>query len=635
MYVVGTAGHVDHGKSTLVRALTGIDPDRLQEEKQRQMTIDLGFAWLPLPDGNTVGIIDVPGHRDFIENMLAGVGAIDAVIFVVAADEGVMPQTREHLAIIDLLGVPTGLIALTKIDLAPDPDWIELLQLDLQEVVSNTVLKDAPIIPVSARQGIGLEHLKTTLASLLATRPPAVDLGKPRLWVDRVFTVSGFGTVVTGTLLDGSLSLGQELQVLPSRRVGRIRGLQSHNQRLDSVQPGTRVAVNLAGLDKTEIHRGDLLTLPDQIVPTQLVDVRFRHLPASQRPLRHNAEVKFFTGSAERIGIARLLEGDTLMPDTEGWLQLELRDDLPLRKGDRFILRYPSPSETIGGGTVIDPRPDRRWRRNRSDVIARLEALARGNPEDVILQTLQGTDKPQTIADLSAATGFETALVARTVEHAVRTERAVRLEAGDEGIVLSANAANSLRDRVIRSLTGFHKAEPLRLGIRSEMLRTQLGLGSAEFNAIMPWLVTIHVIVVHESGHFALPTHEVKPTKAQRAAIDKLSAAFSAAPYSPPSVKDAVDLVGEDVLAALIDNATLRQVSPDVLFSADVYAELVTTVRQLLETDGYVNVRMLRDRFATSRKYALGLLEHLNALGITKRNGDDHVIASGEWEKAH
>jgi selenocysteine-specific elongation factor len=631
MYVIGTAGHVDHGKSTLVRALTGIDPDRLKEEKKRQMTIDLGFAWLPLPDGNTIGIIDVPGHRDFIENMLAGVGGINAVIFVVAADEGVMPQTREHLAIIDLLGVPTGLIALTKIDLAPDADWIDLVQLDLQDIVSNTVLKDAPIIPISARQGIGLDHLKSALLSILAARPPAVDLGKPRLWIDRVFTISGFGTVVTGTLLEGSLILGQMVELSSSRRQARIRGLQSHNQTLEIAQPGNRVAVNLTGLDRADVHRGELLTLPAHITPTRSVGVRFRHLPDSPRPLRHNADVKFFVGSTETIATVRLLEGDELAAGMEGWLQLELRDELPLSKGDRFILRYPSPAETIGGGEVIDPHPPRRWRRNQPDVIARLKSLVRSNPDDLLMQALTATNTPQTLADLTTATGFDATTVQHLLDQATSNGRVIHLY---DDRYLSAATAHTLQDRALRILTGFHKAEPLRIGIRPDALRTQLSLTTADFTAILHWMLTTNTIVYHESIHLALPTHEVKPTKAQRIAIDNLTNAFTATPYAPPSVKESIEMVGESVLNALIDAGTLRQVAADVLFSAGDYAEMIAAVRYMLETEGRVNVRMLRDRFNTSRKYALGILEHLNALGITKRDGDDHVLASGDWEKA-
>ncbi|HSR31575.1 MAG TPA: selenocysteine-specific translation elongation factor, partial [Anaerolineae bacterium] len=279
MRVIGTAGHVDHGKSTLVHALTGIDPDRLKEEKEREMTIDLGFAWLTLPSGERVGIVDVPGHKDFIKNMLAGVGGIDAALFVVAADEGVMPQTREHLAILDLLRVRGGVVALTKIDMAEDEDWLDLVEADLLDVLDRTILEDAPVVRCSARTGEGLEQLVTELDHYLATSAPRRDVGRPRLPVDRVFTISGFGTVVTGTLSDGTLTTGQEVEVQPSGLKVRIRGLQTHKQKIDQAVPGSRVAVNLTGVSKDEIQRWDILTSPGWLRPTTLVDCHLRYLP--------------------------------------------------------------------------------------------------------------------------------------------------------------------------------------------------------------------------------------------------------------------------------------------------------------------------------------------------------------------
>ncbi|MCZ7542658.1 MAG: selenocysteine-specific translation elongation factor [Anaerolineae bacterium] len=329
MHVIGTAGHVDHGKSALVRALTGINPDRLREEQEREMTIDLGFAWLTLPNGESVGIVDVPGHRDFIENMLAGVGGIDAALFVVAADEGVMPQTREHLAILDLLETQGGVIALTKRDLIHDPEWLELVTAEVSEAVDGTVLADAPIIPVSAHTGEGLEALVTALQSALAGRPPHPDRGRPRLWVDRVFTISGFGTVVTGTLTDGALAVGQEVVFLPEGLRGRVRGLQTHKAKIERALPGSRVAVNVSGVSKDQVRRGDLLTIPGWLRGTVLADVRFRHLPDASRPLRHNTEVKLFVGAAEVVARARLLDAPELAPGQEGWLQLRLERETP------------------------------------------------------------------------------------------------------------------------------------------------------------------------------------------------------------------------------------------------------------------------------------------------------------------
>ncbi len=466
MRVVGTAGHVDHGKSTLVRALTGIDPDRLKEEKAREMTIDLGFAHFTLPNGQVISLIDVPGHRDFIENMLAGVGGIDAVLFVVAADEGLMPQTREHLAIINLLHIPAGVVALTKTDLVSDPDWLDLVQLELAAAFQGTVLEAAPLIPVSARTSSGLDTLQVALGGALEKVPTRIDHGQPRLSVDRVFTVSGFGTVVTGTLIDGPLCVGQEIELQPSGLRARIRGLQVHGDSVDCAEPGSRAAINLAGVDRQQIKRGHLLSLPGEITPTTLIDVAFEHLPGASRPLSHNAEVKVFCGAAESMARVRLLDAEILAPGTDGWLQLQLAEPLPLVKGDRFIVRYPSPGETFGGGTVIDPAPGKRWRRFRPEVTARFELFARGDPADLMRGVLEFADKPLTLAQIAEILALDPAqLDAHLLTDCVMLP---------DGYFMSRTAWDRRVQSVIRTLDGFHKAEPLRMGMTAEALRSRL-----------------------------------------------------------------------------------------------------------------------------------------------------------------
>ncbi|MCC7209386.1 MAG: selenocysteine-specific translation elongation factor [Anaerolineae bacterium] len=627
MHVVGTAGHVDHGKSTLVQALTGIDPDRLKEEKAREMTIDLGFAWLELPGAPPVGIIDVPGHRDFIENMLAGVGGIDAALFVVAADEGPMPQTREHLAILDLLRIPTGLIALTKIDLAPDPAWRELVLLDLAELTAGTALEHALVVPVSARTGDGLDELRRAIAAMLQNAPPPLDSRQPRLWVDRVFSVSGFGTVVTGTLLGGALALGQDVEFQPGGLRGRVRGLQSHHRSLELASPGSRVAVNVAGVERSRVARGALLTLPGALTPTRLAAVHYRHLAGAARPLKHQAEVKVFAGSAESLARVRLLEGESIPPGGEGWLQLELRDPLPLSRGDRFILRLPSPGETIGGGDVIDPAPGRRWRKGSPEALARIEALAHGDAAQLVAQA---ADRPRRPDDIAAQTGLDADLVRNLLDAAQAEGGVVAL--GD-GLWIAAAALDQFIERAVRRVEDFHRASPIRPGVRPEKLRGQLGLSAAEAEALVAQAEARGALARGAGGVIALPGHTVRWTRAQAAAVERLLAAFEAAPFTPPSVKEAAAIVGDEVLAALIEQGELRQASADVLFRPAVYAELAAETRRLLAETGRVSVKELRDRFHTSRKYALAFLEHLNGLGVTRRDGDDHVLASGDWGK--
>ncbi len=393
MRVIGTAGHVDHGKSTLIQALTGVHPDRLKEEREREMTIDLGFAWMELPaeagqEAEEIGIIDVPGHRDFIENMLAGVGGIDAALFVIAADEGVMPQTREHLAILDLLQIQGGVVALTKIDMVQDPDWLDLVEADVHDTLQGSVLAYSPIVRVSSRTGQGLQELKDKLGKELANRPPRPDLNRPRLPVDRTFSIAGFGSVVTGTLSDGKLQVGDEIEILPQGLRGRIRGLQTHKRKEQTAIPGSRTAVNISGVSLEEIWRGNVIAHPGDYRPTQRLDVQFRLLPDASQPVKHNSEIKLFIGATEVLARLRLLGADELAPGAQGWLQLETSEPVIAARNDRYILRRPSPGETLGGGKVMDAHPKSRHKRFSTETLARLEALAQGTPGDILLQAL-------------------------------------------------------------------------------------------------------------------------------------------------------------------------------------------------------------------------------------------------------
>ncbi|MBN1680872.1 MAG: selenocysteine-specific translation elongation factor [Anaerolineae bacterium] len=622
MHVIGTAGHVDHGKSTLTHALTGINPDRLEEEQRREMTIDLGFAWLDLPNGERVGIVDVPGHRDFIENMLAGVGGIDAAILVVAADEGVMPQTREHLAILDLLGIPAGLIALTKIDLVDDPDWLELVQLDIIDIVHGTVLQDQPLIPVSAVTGEGLDDLVAALTALLAQRPPRADTGKPRLPVDRVFTISGFGVVVTGTLLDGSLSVGQEVELQPSGITARIRGIQSHEKSLEHVEPGNRAAVNLRGVEKSDLRRGDVLGLPGVWHPTTLLDAWLRLLPDAQRPLAHNDAVKVFVGAAEVTGRVRVLDRDAVLPGDVGWVQIRLDQPLVAAYGDRYIVRRPSPAETIGGGIVLDTAPGRRWKRFRPDVIARLETLLNRDPLTVALLELADTYGPVPVDTLDL-----------DADQRNRTVESGQLVPAAPGWVIHAASLDRLVERTVKALRVFHAREPLRQGMPPEMLRSRLPLDPDAFEAALDLLVERGHVALVSSGAIRLPDHEVVYTAAQQNAIRELAAAFDASPYTPPTVAQARDIVGDAVLLGLIERGELVRISDDVLLAPDVLREWVMFTRDVLERGDPLTVVLFRDHFGTTRRYALAFLERLDALGITRRSGDERVSGSGAWER--
>jgi len=651
MRVIGTAGHVDHGKSTLVHALSGIDPDRLREEKEREMTIDLGFAWLTLPDGEPVGIVDVPGHRDFIENMLAGVGGIDAALFVVAADEGVMPQTREHLAILDLLGVRTGIVALTKVDLvenmAEGEEWIELVAADVAETLDGTVLEGAPILPVSARTGQGLDELLVALQDALTQVEARRDRGRPRLPVDRVFTIGGFGTVVTGTLIDGTFEVGQEVEILPSGLKARVRGLQTHKTKVEQAVPGSRVAINLSGVDKADLQRGDVVTTPGWLRPTVLVDVQLRYLPDtlqagsghSPRPLRHNTRFKFFSGAAETMTRARLLGRKTLPPGETGWAQLALQDRVALVKGDRFIIRVPSPPVTMGGGIVVDPYPGRKHRRFRPEVVARLETLAQGSPMEILLQALDRRG-PLPARELYSASGLGEAAPEALVQ-ALEENQAIALsnayQRGDEeqggvqrpvpGNQVVATYAwwSALKDRISSKLSSHHQRFPLRAGLGREALRSGLRLDAKVFNAAMA-RAAAEDLVADEGATVRLSSHAVAFSPVQQQKIDALLARFRREPYATPSLKESVAAVGEEVLGALIAQGKLIKVSSEVLFLPQTYEEMVGRVRARTEREGSITLAQTRDMFGTSRKYAQALLEHLDDIGITERVGDARVL---------
>ena len=481
MRVIGTAGHVDHGKSTLVEALSGINPDRLAEEQSRQMTIDLGFAWLDLPEGETLGIVDVPGHRDFIENMLAGVGGIDAALLVIAADEGIMPQTREHLAILQLLDIRNIIIVLSKIDLIDDPEWIELVELEIEELLAERGLSDLPMVAVSAHTGAGLDQLVETLQRVLKQLPQRVNYHQPRLPIDRVFVVSGFGAVVTGTLSGGALTIGDNVELQPSGAAGRVRGLQSYRRDVDTAMPGSRVAVNIAGLRSGDIQRGDVLTYPGQLQPTLLADAHFTQLHDIERPLAHNAEVKFFCGAAESVAHARLLESDALAPGSAGWLQIRLREPMPLSRGDRFILRYPSPAETIGGGLIVNSHPGRRLKRFQPAIINELELRLRGTPAERLALAAKG-DEPQTRSELQKRLGCGDDDMSSALAEALKGGHIRQL---DPQRYWAAESWQRLSQAIETELNAFHQANPLRLGMARPALQSRLNIKLGLLDAIV------------------------------------------------------------------------------------------------------------------------------------------------------
>ena len=622
MQVIGTAGHVDHGKSTLINRLTGINPDRLKEEQDREMSIELGFAWFELPNGDDIGVVDVPGHRDFIENMLAGIGGIDAALFVVAADEGVMPQTREHLAILDLLQIPAAIVALTKIDLINDPEWLDLVEADLQDTFAGTALEGAPIVRVSARSGEGLETLIQTLQDVLTQHPQRPDLGRPRLPVDRVFTLPGFGTIVTGTLTDGHLSVGDAVEVLPPGIEGRIRGLQTHKQAEEKAQPGSRTAVNISGVSVDQIHRGDVVVVPGTYQPTRMMDVWVRMIKDANAPLKHNTEVKLFLGAAEVIARVRLLGAQELQPGEEGFLQLMLQEPVVALRQDRFILRRPSPAETIGGGQVVDPHPKRRYKRFNEAKLEELTQLMIGTPEEILMQSARQSGLIARKKLIENA-GLEPDQAQQAV-NGLLAEGALTLIDGKQ-LLIPTDQLERLQSALLQSLADFHQQNPLLPGMPRERLRTENNLPAELFDPLIARLAAADAVVA-ENASVRLAGHRIQLTAVQQQKIDTLLKDFSAQPTTPPSVKESQSAIGEELVTVLVQTGQLIQLGEDVLLQPDVLEEMQAAVIEIIQQNGSITLAELRDRFNTSRKYAVAVLEYLDATGVTARKGDGRVL---------
>lgn len=614
MRVIGTAGHVDHGKSTLVEALSGINPDRLAEEQNRQMTIDLGFAWLDLPDGETIGIVDVPGHRDFIENMLAGVGGIDAALLIIAADEGIMPQTREHLAILELLDIRNIIIVLSKIDLIDDAEWIELVELEIEELLAQRGLRNLPLVAVSAQTGAGLDQLVETLQRVLKQLPERVNYHQPRLPIDRVFVVSGFGAVVTGTLSSGTLSIGDGVELQPSGAAGRIRGLQSYRRDVAVASPGSRVAVNIAGIKSGDIQRGEVLTYPRQLQPTLLADAHFTQLNDIERPLAHNAEVKIFCGAAESVARVRLLDSDAMAPGTAGWLQIRLPEPMPLSRGDRFILRYPSPAETIGGGVIVNAHPGRRLKRFQPEIIKQMELALSGAPAERLALAAKG-DEPQTRSELQKRLGYSDDELSTALHEALNSGLIRQLDA--QGY-WAAESWQRLTQAIETELSAFHQVNPLRLGMPRPALQSRLNTKLGLLDAIVENEERLTI----ESGFVRLREHSIRFSDEQRQAVKRVMKALEAEPFSPPGIAELNRLAGEEVVRALSDLRRIVSVNDNIAFTADSYDQLVAEVRRHIIECEEIDAKTLRDKFGSSRKYAIAVLDHLDSLGITQRVGD-------------
>ena len=611
-YVIGTAGHVDHGKSLLVEALTGIDPDRLREEKARGMTIDLGFAWLTLPSGRSVSIVDVPGHERFIKNMLAGAGGVDLALLVVAADDGVMPQTREHLAILDLLDVRRGVVALTKCDLV-DNDWLQIVASDIEDTLAGTTLAGSPIVPCSSVTRSGLDDLLRALDAAIDELAPRRDVGRPRLPIDRVFTIDGFGTVVTGTLVDGVLSVGDEIEVMPGGLRGRVRGLQSHRDAVDQALPGTRTAVNVTGIPKDHLRRGLVLSRPGALRATNVIDVRLRAVAGTGSVLRHNMPVTFHCHADEVNAQVRLLEDDELRPGDAAWAQIKFERPAVALRGDRFVLR--TPNDTIAGGVIADAAP-KRHRRRHAPTLAALESMLSDRPEDLLLDAVARRPFSDAAA-LASDLAMPIAAVAETLRTFAEDGTIVRLGAPGEGRVVTTARWNDLARRTGEALAAYHREHPLRAGMPLEELRARLDLDRAAFAA----LIDADPAVTVANSTAALADFTPRPGPEQQERVDAYLAALRApgAGTPPPGLDP-------ELLAYAVECGLVIDAGDGVYFERGAFAAMVDSVRERIARDGALTLAQARDLLGTSRRHAQAALEQMDRMRITRRVGDARVL---------
>ena len=627
--IVGTAGHIDHGKSALVLALTGIDPDRLEEEKRRGITIDLGFAHLGLGEVR-LGFVDVPGHERFVRNMLAGVGGIDLVLLVIAADESIKPQTREHFDICRLLGIERGLVALTKSDLV-EPDVTGLVRLEVEEFLKGSFLEGAPVVPVSSKTGAGLDVLKDELRRLAAAAPGKDASHHFRLPIDRSFAMKGFGSVVTGTLVAGSVGVGDEVEVFPQRRRLRVRGLQVHGQPVDRALAGQRTAVNLAGVQHSELERGMVLAASGLFEPTDRVDATLMLL-RSARPLKHGARVHFHQGTMETVAEVRLLDRAQLEPGQEAFAQLRLRAPGLLLPGDRFIIRQFSPVITVGGGRVLHAQPEKH-RRNDPAVRLHLETLVSGDREK-ILEALVGHAHGGTLtgARLVALTGWREADVQAAAEKLIAAGKLRRVSAAP---LLVAGAARwaELRAATLAAVDAFHKKEPLLPGLSKEELREQVfRRAEALFEPLAAELVEKKELEL-AGDVVRRPGRTVTLSREEEEARKIIEQAFAQAGLTVPAVKDVLARTAveakraQKIVNILVRGGVLVKVTEDLLFHRTALERLAGLLRGYKQKKGErIAVPAFKELTGVTRKYAIPLLEHLDRQRMTRRVGDERII---------
>jgi selenocysteine-specific elongation factor len=626
--VVGTAGHIDHGKTALVKALTGIDTDRLPEEKARGITIDLGFAYLEEPDNLTIEIVDVPGHERFVKNMLAGVGGIDLVMLVIAADEGVMPQTREHLAICSLLRIKDGLVVLAKRDLVEE-EWLELVRDDVKTLLRESFLADCPVLAVSAKTGEGLPQLTAALFELARKVPPKAQDQAARLPIDRVFSVKGFGTVVTGTLTAGRLALDDRVEIFPKGVSAKVRGLQCHGRPVGETLAGQRTAVNLQGVDRAAIERGDVVGLPGSLRASVLVDAALELIHEAPRPLKTRDRVRFHAGTSEVMARALLLERTELEPGGRAHVRYRLEAPVVALPGDRYVIRSYSPMVTIGGGTLLDVAPPR-FKRKAPQLLAHLRILEAGSPEEVVEEhILQAGASGIRAGDLRARTPFGPEQL-RELLH--RLQEREKILAVDREWFLHRDVQGTLRKQILSLLESFHAQHPLRSGISREELRVRLGGAEERIFAHVLGHLETEALVKAERDKVRLASHAIRLSPDQQALLERLEAEFRTTGAAPPSPEEALGHLGlsgaeeHELFQLLLEERRLVRVRESLFFHAQTLREIEERLVAFLKEKKAITPGDFKDLLGISRKYAIPLLEYFDGQRVTVRAGDHRVL---------
>lgn len=628
--IIGTAGHIDHGKTTLIKALTGRNTDRWEEEQRRGITIDLGFTYFDLPCGDRVGIIDVPGHERFINNMVAGVVGMDLVMLVVAADEGIMPQTREHMDILGLLGIEKSILVINKCDLV-DEEWLELVEEEIKEELEGTFLEHAPVVKISAATGQGIPELISTIEELTADDVTEKDTQTiPRLPIDRAFSISGFGTIITGTLLSGTIAKDTSLMMYPIGKECKIRSIQVHGQDVDKCYAGQRVAINLSNVKKSELKRGCVLAPPNSMKNTMMLDVKMNVLPSSMRILTNHSRLHLFTGTSEILCRAILLDQEELGPGESGYVQLRLEEEIAVRRGDKFVVRFYSPMETIGGGMILEPNPEKK-KRFQEDAIEELKQKESGSSADVIaLHAKQHGDTMVTLQELAKLTALSIEEVTEDVEE-LKAEGTVYTFAMKKDIYVwhrSDEAAGT--EKILGTLAEYHKKYPYRPGMKKAEIHMTFfkKIKQNVFDLYIDMLAEQETVRRHQE-YLSLPTFEIQKDatyqKAEKIICDTFQqAAYDFAKFSEIDFKGIDRGTADDIIMGMVDRQEVVKLAEDMYtLSSFVENAKEKIIERLKENGGVITIAEVRDMFGTSRKSAKPLLEYMDSIKVTKKTGGE------------